>query len=366
MMIWLVFVLLTACVVLFVARPLFEASPAPSFAEAGVYRIQLAELEREAERGTIGRDETREARARIERRLLAAGRRSQIMPAAAPHGREMAIIAFALLAVFLLGGAASLYLAVGAPDLPDQPLDARLDAPVEQQSIGIQLVNIERRLRENPNDAQGWTMIAPVYFKLGQFDKAADAWRRAILLGNGSEDALVGLAEALTFAKDGIMPEAAKQAFALAVQRNPKSWRGRLWLGLSAEQDGRSENARQIYEAMLADNPPDEWKKAIEERLNGAPSPLPAGPDSAAQQAMIRGMVAKLAARLKENGADLEGWLKLVRSYVVLHEDAKAGQALMDAQKQFAGDDAALRKIDALVESLSFKPAQMPVEAAQP
>ena len=75
------------------------------------------------------------------------------------------------------------------------------------------------------------------------------------------------------------------------------------------------------------------------------------------QGAMIRGMVEGLAARLKENGADLEGWLKLIRSYTVLKETAKALEAVASAQAQFASQPDALSKITALQLELHLSPA---------
>ena len=44
--------------------------------------------------------------------------------------------------------------------------------------------------------------------------------------------------------------------------------------------------------------------------------------------AMIRGMVERLATRLKQNGDDVEGWLRLVRAYMVMGDRDKAKSAL--------------------------------------
>jgi cytochrome c-type biogenesis protein CcmH len=75
------------------------------------------------------------------------------------------------------------------------------------------------------------------------------------------------------------------------------------------------------------------------------------------QGAMIRGMVERLAARLIENGADLEGWLKLIRSYAVLKETRKAQEAAASARAQFASEPEALERIDALARGLGLAPA---------
>jgi cytochrome c-type biogenesis protein CcmH len=69
----------------------------------------------------------------------------------------------------------------------------------------------------------------------------------------------------------------------------------------------------------------------------------------------IRGMVEGLASRLAQNGQDLEGWLRLVRSYTVLHEPGKARSALIDAKRSLAGDPSAIARIEALARELGLE-----------
>jgi cytochrome c-type biogenesis protein CcmH/NrfG len=71
------------------------------------------------------------------------------------------------------------------------------------------------------------------------------------------------------------------------------------------------------------------------------------------QDAMIRGMVERLAARLKENAADFDGWLMLIRSYSVLKENSKMEEAEASARKQFASEPEKLEKIASLTRDLS-------------
>ncbi|MCX8256245.1 MAG: c-type cytochrome biogenesis protein CcmI, partial [Beijerinckiaceae bacterium] len=72
------------------------------------------------------------------------------------------------------------------------------------------------------------------------------------------------------------------------------------------------------------------------------------------QQAFIRRMVAGLADRLKSNGNDIDGWLRLVRAYRVLQEPEKAKDALGDAKRTFAGDPAATKRLDDLAQELGL------------
>ena len=71
--------------------------------------------------------------------------------------------------------------------------------------------------------------------------------------------------------------------------------------------------------------------------------------------AMIRGMVARLSERLHREGSDIEGWLRLVRSYMVLGERDKARTAAGDARRALVGEPDKLRRIDDLAKSLGLE-----------
>ena len=87
---------------------------------------------------------------------------------------------------------------------------------------------------------------------------------------------------------------------------------------------------------MLARAPADApWRPLVQGalvRVGGAQAPvlsndaMTAAKDmnEADRGAMIRGMVDRLATRLKQNGDDVEGWLRLVRAYMVMGERDKA------------------------------------------
>ncbi len=68
----------------------------------------------------------------------------------------------------------------------------------------------------------------------------------------------------------------------------------------------------------------------------------------------IRDMVSGLTKKLKENKGDLEGWLKLIRSYAVLKEVDKAQEAASNARQQFAADTNAVEQIDSLLREVKL------------
>ncbi|ADP72411.1 cytochrome c-type biogenesis protein CcmI [Rhodomicrobium vannielii ATCC 17100] len=353
-MIWIIFALLTAGVILAVTRSLRRA-PANAHAAASeveVYKAQLAELDREAERGTVGQEETRQTRLELSRRLLRSSRQGSPQSRGQGAGRTGAIAASATAALLALGTIAT-YVAYGQPGLRDMPLEARLNVAPDMQTLDVFIAKAERDLRQNPKDVAAWMRIAPVYFRNGLFDKAAESYARAIEYGGMDEEKLLGLGEALTFANDGSINDRARLAFEAAAKLDATSLRVRLWTGLIAEQDGRRGEAEKIYKAMLAGDLHPTLRQLVSQRLAALSAPAQsndvaqASPDE--QSKMIRGMVDGLAARLKENKSDLEGWLRLIRSYAVLKENDKAKDAAATARQAFASDAKALRDIEAAV-----------------
>lgn len=73
------------------------------------------------------------------------------------------------------------------------------------------------------------------------------------------------------------------------------------------------------------------------------------------RQAMVEGMVASLDERLRRNPQDVEGWTRLVRSYVVLRRADEARDALRRGVEVLRGDDRG--KLKAFAESLGISVA---------
>lgn len=378
MLLWMLFALMTAAVLAAVLSPLMRPAPAsPALpGESGslaVYRDQLSEIELELSRGLIDPAEAEAARLEVSRRLLATADASAGTPAGASDrsGRIVRSSAHALaLAVPIL--ALAVYLVYGTPGMPGMPHTEVMEAVARQQKIATDQVSaliakVEARLREAPRDGKGWDVIAPVYFRVGRFQDAANAYQQALELLGESPQRLNGLADASVFASDGIVTEVARKAYARVLELDPKRIEARFWLALAKEQDGDLAAARSAYDELLAEAPADApWRSTVEERMHSIATRLDGkGPtqeqvdaaqnaDPAQRQQMIEGMVANLADRLKQNAKDLAGWLRLVRAYSVLNRPEEARTALADARKAFAGDEKALGELTQLATTLGL------------
>src|SRR5436305_14486657 len=144
---------------------------------------------------------------------------------------------------------------LGTPGLPDQPLAARLDAPVERRSIEALVGQIEHHLELNPQDGRGWETLAPVYLRLGRFQDAVKARTNAVRLLGDSAEREADLGEALTAAANGIVTVEAKAAFDRSIGLDAGNLKGRFYAALAAEQDGKAQEAAGIWRELLAQAP---------------------------------------------------------------------------------------------------------------
>jgi cytochrome c-type biogenesis protein CcmH len=332
--------------------------------EFAVYRDQLDEIARDKASGLIGDAEAEAAKVEVSRRLIAAADTAEAERAdggGSPllRRRVAAVTGFALLPI----GAVALYLALGSPQLPGQPLAARMQSGPQNQSMAGLIAQVEQHLEKNPQDARGWELLGPIYLRLGRFEDAVAARRRSLALSGENAERQSDLGEALVAAANGIVTAEARTAFERAVALDAQDMKARFYLGMAAEQDGNKERAAAIWRAMLENAPADaSWAPMVRDALARASGAGPSGDDIAAasnmnpqeRATMIRGMVDRLAERLKKDGGDVDGWLRLVRAYVVLGERDKANAAAGDAKRALAREPEKVKRIDEMAKNLGL------------
>jgi cytochrome c-type biogenesis protein CcmH len=372
MILWVIFALMTAAAILAVVRPLGRSRPASvGGSDLAVYKDQLKEIDSDRASGLIGDAEAEAARLEISRRLLAAaeapGGAGAGATGAPGRGRKTlaAAAALAVLTLVPLG----LYIALGAPNVPGEPAFARVTTPKGHESIASLVSQVEARLAASPNDGLGWEVIAPVYARLGRFDDAVKARKQALRLNGATARREADLGEAETAAANGVVTAEARASFEHAVALDPKEAKARYFLGLAAEQDGRNDDAAALWRSMLAEAPNGApWIGLVRQALgrvsggavaNNEPSAgdilAAADMSTDARRDMIHSMVARLADRLRINGADVEGWLRLVRAYVVLGDRDKAKQAATEAKRALGERPDDVRRVDDLVKDLGIE-----------
>jgi cytochrome c-type biogenesis protein CcmH len=377
-----------------------------------VYRDQLAEIERDVERGILSADEATAAKSEIGRRILA------LSPAEAAAAPSRAPLVVAAMAILVLPFAAwTLYWDLGSPSLADQPFAAHQTeaAPTAQNGnphadMADAVKKLIAHLQAHPDDLEGWLLLARSDLDLDRYADAVQAYRRAADLSGQKPEIVGDWGEAQVLAAGGTVTAEAKQAFETALADKESAPRSRYYLGLAKEQAGDVKGALQDWVDLEADSPSDaEWLPLLRRRIGDAaktagvdpailktsagvprkpPPPEAANPHAAPseqaaapapaqgesgmpstaevaetakatqgmseqdREAMIEGMVGKLAARLQQNPGDATGWTQLGRSYMVLNQPDKAADAYAHAAK-LKPDDVDLKQqyADAIVEA---------------
>ena len=386
MTLWFVFALMTAAAIFAVLWPLGRRGTSPGGSDLAVYRDQLDEIARDRAAGLIGEAEAEAAKVEVSRRLIAAADAAAADKAAIGQSPVWRRRLTALAGLVLLPiGAAVLYMALGSPRMPGAPLAARMQAAQQDRSIQSLMAQVESHLERNPNDARGYEVVAPVYLRMGRFADAVNARRKLLALAGETAERQADLGEALTAVGNGIVTVEAKAAFERALALDPNDLKSTFFIGMAAEQDGDRKKAAAIWTSLLKDAPADApWAPMVREaltRVGGTPPvaampppvaatpppvaavPGPSAADVAAASGMseqdrgemIRGMVGRLADRLKDNGDDLAGWQRLLRAYMVLGDRDKARAAAADARKALASDPDKLRQIGDTIKSMGLE-----------
>lgn len=353
---------------------------------------QLDEIKQDRARGLLNEAEEIDAHAEVARRLLALDR-TMSKHKSPRHASPATIYPWAmivLIPVIALGA----YLTIGRPELPDRPIALRVDeienqiAAADQANAGQShtgqpdieelIARVEGHLAQNPQDIRGWLTLAPVYRRQGRLDDAENAYRK--ILEIGPDDLTIkgrtqnALGQILITKSEGAVSEEALSLFNQAKANAPDDAMAYFFIALALSQAEKRDDAIAAWKTVIsrfgADDPP--WlpiarrslavleQGAIEtiERqaaISGSSEPNPSQEDIDAARnlntqeraQLVREMVRRLATRLDEDPDDLSGWLRLIRSYIVLGDRQAAKTALAKARHTFSANAEATAQIDA-------------------
>ncbi|MCO4318331.1 c-type cytochrome biogenesis protein CcmI [Phyllobacterium sp. 21LDTY02-6] len=379
MIFWIVAALLTVGATLMVLLPLTRRIAPPavdSQHDVEVYRDQLVEVNADERRGLIDATSAEQARAEIGRRLIEAARMAAAEEAVVRPVKSATREWVTLVTVIAIPALSwALYTNLGSPELPAQPLAERLSKPADQATPAELVARAEAHLKLNPDDGEGWEVLAPIYLRMGRPADAVTAYRNTIRIRGDSAARQLGLGQAMTQAAGGKVTPEAEAVFRRALELDPQDMRPQFFIIDGWMQQGRLTEARDMIRELLAKAPADvPWREQaqaaltrLDDQIDGdAPDVSDVertGPSSAEIEAaagmsgqdraeMIEGMVVSLAQKLEKSPDDVEGWERLVRSYVVLNRPNDALAALGRAKQALAAEDAA--RLDSVAAELGL------------
>lgn len=296
-------------------------------------------------------------------------------------------------ALIALGLAGVLLVAmVGYASFRDKREVTGADDPANAQAAADPIESLRAATRALPQDPDAWATLGMALYDGERYPEASAALERATALAPDRASLWSALGEARVRASErDPLPAPALDAFRKALAIDPKDPPSRYYVAVSKDLAGDHEAAIRDWLALLGDTPRGApWEEGVRRTIEqvGAmrkidvarriaavkqPPPAPAAPiavtagtgaipgpspeqlrDAAAmapaeQDAMARGMVARLEERLRAEPGDVARWVMLMRSRMALREPAKASAALRDA---LAANPGAKAQLDAEARAL--------------
>lgn len=203
-------------------------------ANLAIFRDQLGELERERDEASLSPEDFEQAQRELQRRLLEETQ-PEATPAAElaspPASRNTAIALLILLPV----AAALGYAALGTPRGLD-PMQTQAPRNVTPEQMQDMVSTLAEKLKQNPEDANGWVMLARSYKVLGRYAEAADAYSRAGKLVDQDAGLLADYAEMLSQVNNGSLLGKPSEMIARALKLDPEDSQTLLLAGAAASE----------------------------------------------------------------------------------------------------------------------------------
>jgi len=389
MALWLSIGVLFLCVTGLILRPVLRPVSGDSGAldddsHLMVYKDQLEELAREKAKGGVSEDEANAMEAEIRRNLLSAARQS------GGHSGSSLSPTLKTAAIFICAAipAASfiLYAQLGTPSLPDLPLADRDIAGQSQGPVPERMAQaieaLKKELEENPDNLDGWVALSRALTAADQVLEAVSALRNAVALAPDNIQIKGDLASTLTQASQGVVGQEATELFGEILQAEPGDPRARYFNGLITAQSGDLRGAIAIWRGLEADSPFDApWMPAVQSSVQAAGEQLGIDPTSIKPQrvnigrrapsqeeiaaiealseqereALVNSMVENLAVRMEEEPDNIEGWVRLIRSYGVLGRMDDAQTAFDKAKTASDWSEQNLDRLDKLANEIGLE-----------
>ena len=217
-------------------------------ANLAIFRDQLAELEREQKEGTLADGDFEQARRELQRRLLeeVAPDAGDTPKVARGPSRKMAIVLLLLLPVLAVSG----YAVLGNPKALDPAQTAAPPRMTAEQISGM-VSKLAERMKANPDDMQGWLMLARSYKTMGRYEEAAEAYGKAEKVITDDPELLASYAETLAMANGKGLDGKPKQLIERALHIDPQQPHSIFRAGAAALEAGENRKGIAYWEALL-------------------------------------------------------------------------------------------------------------------
>ena len=246
--------LLIVVVAAFILPPLWLGLRAPrgsadrKEANLAIFRDQLLELEREKGEGTLADADFEQARRELQRRLLEEVEPEAAAATASSHApsRKTAIALLLLLPILALLG----YGMLGKPQALD-PAQTSAPPKMTADQINAMVAKLAERMQANPDDMQGWLMLARSYKTMGRYEEAVAAYGKAEKVINDDPELLASYAETIAMAAGKGLKGKPAQLVERALKLDPQNAHALFLAGAAAMEAGDNKKGIAYWEALL-------------------------------------------------------------------------------------------------------------------
>jgi cytochrome c-type biogenesis protein CcmH len=249
----------------FVLPPLFQKTETKktgleASANVIIYQDQLQELDADLKTGLIAEAQYQQEKEAIERRLLEDVKDRPALTRGVPSMRTTLVVY--VLSVFIPAGAVAFYLFVGNPKALSSAGPANATAStmppggsMSPQQIAANVGKLSERLKQNPNDGQGWLMLARSYMMMERYSEAAGAYEHATTLNASDAGLWADYAEALALSNGQSLAGKPTDALNRALQLDPRNQKALDLAGSAAFQSGDYQKAMNYWQQLLKELP---------------------------------------------------------------------------------------------------------------
>lgn len=245
-------------------RPATSHSVEHSAANVTIFKDQFADLDADLARGVLSAEQHAESKSELERRLLEEARSSESVRSERRPHRWYAVIV-ALIAPI---AAAALYWQIGTPGALSPQAAATQDAsrpsPAE---IDAMIAKVKQRLEKEPDNVEGWTILARTHYTLGNFQDAAVAYAALTALVPYDADLLADYADALAMSQGKSFAGKPMELVQLALKIDPTQWKALAMAGSEAFERKDYKAAADLWQRLQDSAPAD---SPIRERVQAS------------------------------------------------------------------------------------------------
>lgn len=230
-------VAMMAVAVAWILWPLLRPGAAPAVehaaANVSIFKDQFADLDVDLVRGTISAEQHAESKSELERRLL-----DEVQAAAADPthtDRRKHRWSAAIVALIAPLAAAALYWQIGAPEaFSALSMKATDDAPMSREQVEAMIAQVKQRLEKEPENAEGWAILARTHYAMGAFPEAVAAYAKLNTLLPNDADLLADYADALAMSRGRRFDGKPMELVAQALRIDPAQWKALAMAGSEA------------------------------------------------------------------------------------------------------------------------------------